>query len=122
MNTVIVPYELIEKLFGTFIADNFNTIMAALMVIGFIVAGSNEIAQKKNWVKETNEKQEKHFQNKYGDILKDDPNKEWDPEKHTWIDKEEEARKERYRKYHEGQPPTFEEWRAQREKEKQEQK
>ena len=45
----------------------------------------------------------------------------WDPDKRIWIDKDKEARMEKYRKYHEGQPPTFEEWKAQREKEKQEQ-
>ena len=42
---------------------------------------------------------------------------EWDPEKKIWIDKDREARMERYRKYHEGKPPTFEEWKKQREQE-----
>ena len=118
MNTVIVPYEFIQKLFGTYIADNFNAIMSVIILIAFISAGTGGIVKRKNWIKEANKKQEIRFKNKYWDILKDDPNKEWDPQKHTWIDKEEEARRERYRKYHEGQPPTFEEWKKQREKEK----
>ena len=42
---------------------------------------------------------------------------EWDEDKQIWIDKEKEARLEKYRKYHEGQPPTFEEWTAARKKE-----
>ena len=42
---------------------------------------------------------------------------EWNEDKQIWIDKEKEARLEKYRKYHEGRPPTFEEWKAAREKE-----
>lgn len=43
----------------------------------------------------------------------------WDPEKRIWIDREKEARRERYYEYRrsQGLPPTFEEWKAQREKE-----
>ena len=43
----------------------------------------------------------------------------WDASKGIWIDQEKEERLEKYRKYHEGQPPTFEEWKAAREKENQ---
>ena len=42
---------------------------------------------------------------------------EWDQKERIWIDKEKAARNERYRKAHEGQPPTFEEWKAAREAE-----
>ena len=42
---------------------------------------------------------------------------DWDQKKRIWIDKEKAARNERYRKAHEGQPPTFEEWKAAREAE-----
>lgn len=41
----------------------------------------------------------------------------WDSSKQIWVDEEKERRLERYRKYHEGREPTFEEWKAQREKE-----
>lgn len=34
---IILPYEIIEMLFGTWVADNFNTIARTLMVIGFII-------------------------------------------------------------------------------------
>ena len=40
----------------------------------------------------------------------------WDANKGIWIDQEKEERLEKYRKYHEGRPPTFEEWKANREK------
>ena len=43
----------------------------------------------------------------------------WDAKKGIWIDQEKEERLEKYKKYHEGQPPTFEEWKAAREKENQ---
>lgn len=38
----------------------------------------------------------------------------WDEEKRIWIDKEKEARLKRYqeRRAKEGQPPSFEEWKA----------
>ena len=42
---------------------------------------------------------------------------EWNEDKQIWINKEKEARLEKYRKYHEGRPPTFEEWKAAREQE-----
>ena len=42
---------------------------------------------------------------------------QWDAEKQIWINVKEERRKERYREYHKNQPPTFEEWKAQREAE-----
>ena len=32
-----IPYELIEKTFGTFVADNFNEISASLCVLGLIL-------------------------------------------------------------------------------------
>lgn len=41
----------------------------------------------------------------------------WDPEKRIWIDLDKERRMERYRKYHKGREPTFEEWKAARAKE-----
>ena len=40
----------------------------------------------------------------------------WDANKGIWIDQEKEERLEKYRKFHEGRPPTFEEWKANREK------
>lgn len=43
----------------------------------------------------------------------------WDTKKGIWIDQEKEERLEKYRKYHEGRPATFEEWKAAREKENQ---
>ena len=40
----------------------------------------------------------------------------WDTNKGIWIDQKKEERLEKYRKYHEGRPPTFEEWKANKEK------
>ena len=34
----IIPYEVIEKLFGTFVADNFNTISLSLTIVGLFAA------------------------------------------------------------------------------------
>ena len=165
MNTIIIPYEIIEKTFGKFIADNFNTISAILVIVGFIIAALSGRFDEKNWIQKAQDKQQKRFDYLNDQISKSKPktndknsyqgNKEkgikwypsgwtysektqlweppdylqkesaekwsWDPDKRIWIDKEKEARMEKYRKYHEGQPPTFEEWKAQREKEKQEQ-
>lgn len=45
----------------------------------------------------------------------------WDEEKQVWVEKERKERMERYRKYREGKEPTYEEWKAAREKERQEQ-
>lgn len=51
--------------------------------------------------------------------LESDERWKWDPEKRIWIDKEKEARLKRYqeRRAKEGQPPSFEEWKAARQKE-----
>lgn len=165
MNTIVIPYEIIEKTFGKFIADNFNTISAILVIVGFIIATLSNRFGGKNWIQKAQDKQQKRFDYMNDHISEKEPktkdsniyqgnrkkgtkwypsgwtyNEEtslweppdylakessekwrWDPDKRIWIDKEKEARMEKYRKYHEGQPPTFEEWKAQREKEKQEQ-
>jgi len=47
----IVPYEWIERLFGTYIADNFNKISFGLLVFGFLfwalfIRGSEKKAYK----------------------------------------------------------------------------
>lgn len=39
----------------------------------------------------------------------------WDDEKKIWIDTEKEQRLIRYKEYHKDKPPTFEEWKAERE-------
>lgn len=46
----------------------------------------------------------------------------WDEDKQIWVEKKRKERLERYRKYREGKEPTYEEWKAAREKERQEQK
>lgn len=162
MITITIPYELIEKTFGKFIADNFNTISAILVIIGFIIAIITGKIGRKNWIQSVQDIQEKRFDYLNDHISKQKTNDKnsykrnkgkgvkwyptgwtynektqlweppdylhkesaekwrWDPDKRIWIDKEKEARMEKYRKYHEGQPPTFEEWKAQREKQKQE--
>jgi len=124
MCTMIIPYELVERLFGTFIAKNFNTIVSIITVIGIIFtirSGRIKFRNEDSWLNKAQKKQNKRFDYMNEAILNKDENKVWDSEKGRWIDKEEEARKERYRKYHEDKPPTFEEWKAQREKEQQEQ-
>lgn len=40
----------------------------------------------------------------------------WDEEKKIWVDKEKLFRQERYQKFREGKEPTFDEWKAQRDK------
>lgn len=44
-------------------------------------------------------------------------NWEWDEEKQIWADADKKRRLARYREYHKNRPPTFEEWKAQREAE-----
>ena len=49
------------------------------------------------------------------DYMEEDAKKwEWDEDKLIWIDKEREARKERYSAFRksQGKPPTYEEWKA----------
>ena len=43
---------------------------------------------------------------------------QWDATRQIWINVKQERRRERYREYHKNQPPTFEEWKAQRDAEK----
>ena len=167
---VIIPYDVIENIFGKFIADNFNTIMAIIAVIAIVVRifGQKKTTNSSDWLNKAQEVQNKRFEYMNESLIennseskktqanltgfKGNPKKrtrwyptgwtynedtklweppdyvckessekwKWDPEKRIWIDKEKEAQMEKYRKYHEGQPPTFEEWKAQREKEQKE--
>ena len=182
-----VPYEWIQQIFGTFVADNFNTIMLIITIIGFIIAVIPK--KRNNWLEEAQNRQNKKFEKNYNiqpkkqpsndrsrlkeeirikykltknqtfdewieehkddgyqgnqkegirwyptgwtynektelweppDYLKKETSEKWkwDPEKRIWIDKEKEKRMERYREYHKDKPPTFEEWKAQKLKEK----
>ena len=43
----------------------------------------------------------------------------WDSDKKIWVDQEKEKRLAKYKEYHKDRPPTFEEWKAAREKENQ---
>ena len=72
----------------------------------------NEI-ESDDWLDRAQYQQDKRFEYMNDAILHKDPNKEWDENKNRWIDKKEEARKERYRKYHENQPMNYDTWRAQ---------
>lgn len=86
-------------------------IIIVLIFIGiiFLIRGSEE-----SWLDEAQEKHQRRFEYLNDHLTtKEDSNKEWDPKKGRWIDKEEEARKERYQKYHENLPPSYDQWRAQ---------
>lgn len=155
-----LPYEWVERFFGTYIADNFNTINLVLAAIGLVIAillGRRISFRLRNNQSSTyriefpdeyeesadqdeDDEEPSIYQAKHGawsptgwvydrDTMKWDPpeylEKEsrekwrWDDEKRIWIDKDKEFRKERYHQWRkeQGKGPTFEEWKAQRERE-----
>lgn len=86
-------------------------IIIAVIIVGIIIL---IFSSEESWINKAQKKQDKRFDYMNDHITaKDDPNKEWDPIKNRWIDKKEEARKERYREFHKDKPAGYEEWRAQ---------
>lgn len=152
-----VPYEWVEKIFGTFVADNFNTISISLSVIGIIIAiicGRRiTFSLKRRYRHHVNEsidyeympeqKGSQDHEPEHGqisetgwvydrDTLKWNPPDylseesrlkwKWDEEKRIWIDLEKQRRIEKHQAYLAStagsREPTYEEWKAQRLKEK----
>ena len=62
MLTIVIPYELIERAFGTFVADHFNTFMSILAVIGLAIAITRRKVYNATWMKRAQEKQDKRFE------------------------------------------------------------
>ncbi len=96
-----------------------SPVVIIIIVVTLIVFLIKTIKEE-SWLSRIQKKQKTRFDYMHGAIMDNNENMRWDEEKGRWIDKEKEARMEKYRKYHEGQPPTFEEWKAQREKEQKE--
>ena len=86
----------------------------AIIIVIIIGIGVLLSRREESWIDKAQEKQDKRFEYLNKPLLEgEDPNKEWDEVQHKWIDKEEEARKEKYKKYHENLPPGYEQWRKQ---------
>lgn len=65
-----IPYQFIEGIFGTWFADNFNTISGTLLFIGFIIwrIRKQQKAKKDNdWLYQAQKRQQKR--NEYNDVL-----------------------------------------------------
>lgn len=63
MKVIRIPYEWLESIFGTFVADNFNTIMAVVLIVGFtikVLKGNSRY--NKDWVSEAQERQNKRYE------------------------------------------------------------
>lgn len=127
---LLIEYKTIEAIFGSFIAEHFNDIGTILTIIGLGLAlfGGYRWKNNKNWLEEEQKKQNarfeylnSHLQWEPPDFVKKESDKKWkwDPDKKIWVDQEKEERLAKYREYHKDRPPTFEEWKAAREKENQ---
>ena len=91
------------------------------LIIGIIVIAVLVVKnlQGESWLDEAQKKQQTRFEYMNQAILEEpDENKVWDSEKSRWIDMAEVKRKERYKEYRKGKPPTFEEWKAMKEQQK----
>ena len=89
------------------------------ILIAFLVRLAIKEHKESNWLDKAQEKQQTRFEYMNQAILEEpDENKVWDSEKSRWIDMAEVKRKERYKEYRKGKPPTFEEWKAMKEQQK----
>ena len=126
--------------------NNSSYIYLLLILLGWIIRLVIQQNKESKWLDEAQKRQQTRFEYLNGkprnttegdwywdeqkkkwipmeDIKNEsEPQWRWDDQKGNWVNIEQEARKERYRKYHEGRPPTFEEWKAMREKELEDQK
>ena len=158
MVIIPIPHATIERLFGSFVADNFNWIMLAILIAGLIIAIPRR-SGKDDWLSNAQKRQRKHYEYTDPDgkwtynekarmwVDPDQIDSEerhqaservrqnwqeqtqraaekaanmewvWDEEKQLWVDAKEQRRLARYKEYHKDKPPTFEEWKAQREAE-----
>ena len=119
---IVFHYEIIEKIFGTYVASHFDEIWTVLMIIGMFAV----ILSKRSNKTPKNRHAEKHY---------NEPN--WYPsgwhfnkktqlwESPDYINEDtadienQKLRLERYREYRrsQGKEPTYEEWKAAREAE-----
>ena len=108
-----IPYELIERLFGPFIAHNFNTIMNVLFLTGFVyvffcrnaIRMSSKQRNKQNQQKKRNQKLSTKWY-PTGWVFNEET-KLWEPP--DYIPEGERPVKPKRTE------PTFEEWKASRE-------
>ena len=172
----ILPYELVERLFGPFVAEYFNEIVVCVMIVAWIGCYILRSEGWQDWISNAQERQQKKYEysdpqwsyNKKTRMWVDSDQMDekerrkasekvrenwktyqsqtgqwsptgwyynastgkweppehptdiewvWDAKKQIWVDAGKERRMERYREYHKDKPPTFEEWKAQREQE-----
>lgn len=119
---IVFHYEIIEKIFGTYVADHFDEIWTVLMIVGIFAV----ILSKKSNKTPKNRHAEKHY---------NEP--KWYPsgwhfnektqlwESPDYINEDaaetenQKLRMERYRRFRrsQGKEPTYEEWKAAREAE-----
>lgn len=133
---IVFHYEIIEKIFGTYVANHFDEIWTVLMIIGMFAVILSKKSNKtpKNRHKERNWNKRKWYPSGWvfneetqlwepPDYVSDQSKDKWrwDEKKQIWIDQEKEARQERYHEFRksQGKEPTYEEWKAAREAERQ---
>lgn len=119
---IIIPYETIERMFRSYIADNFNEICAALLLIGFISA---VLLRKKSFNSRKKHNKTPSQEPKWYPTgwYFNEKTKLWEPPDYINEDtadiENQKLRLERYREYRrsQGKEPTYEEWKAAREAE-----
>lgn len=155
---LIIPIELVEALFGPFVAANFDSFLVAAMLLALLIFAFKQQGRGRSddWLKNAQERQQKRYEyedpyfakSKPGPEPKDskimfesgwswnEENKlweppsnasaeskkkwEWDAERQIWVDVEQQKRLERYNEFRkkQGKGPTYEEWKAAREAER----
>lgn len=132
----VVPYELVENLFGTWVADNFNKINLVLLIIGFLCWALFGNHSKKTTVtkREPVQKQDEfiYYMDEDGHLVQEKTNKakvseikmEDQPIAENYFgqydrysDLTDEEMKLAMQIHVNRTEPTFEEWKAAREKE-----
>lgn len=108
MLVIQIPYNLIEKIFGTYIADNFNIIMVILLIAGILtkITIDKVNCKNKDWLKEAQERQNKRYE--YSDPAKRQPTKAEKLRNKLSIEEKELAKQIHI----DHSQPTFEEWKA----------
>lgn len=142
-----VPYEWVERFFGSYIAAHFNTINLILAAVGLVIAillgrkiSLRIKSHQRRSIKIPDGEESVTYPAQHGEWSPtgwtlDHDTKQWNPpdylaeeakfkwrwneEKRIWIDTEKEKRLERNRQWKQaqGKEPSYEEWKAKRKKE-----
>lgn len=110
---ILIPYELLEALFGKSFADYFDTLFMIAVIVGGVILiykltqGNKGANQNTNdWIETEESKHKTRFDYMNAPIIEASKARRAKEEK----DRKEAERLERYRKNQEGKPTTYEEW------------